>query len=846
MEEGKTDGERFRRAAIWAVVLGVLLPVSGGAVSVTLWPEWRGTDVALHAVVETLGGVIALGLAAVLLALWKQDRDGGHQVWMAAGLIGMGIFDLAHAAVAPGQTFVWLHSMATLVGGGLFALVWLSGRAAGRPGAHLWPVVIGLSALAVCAVSVCFPQAVPALTEQGSFTPMARVLNTLGGVGFLLAAAWFLRRSRQQERREDHLFSILCLFFATAGVLFELSAPWNAAWWWWHALRLVAYGLALGYCVLTYRGLNDRLQQAVSERRRAEESLQVGERHLRCAVENVNVAIIVISRDYKILRANIASDRLLKKRAGELVGKECFREFEKRNAVCPHCPGTRAMTTGRPAAAETEGVRDDGSRFSVRIQASPTLDAEGRPTGFIEVVEDITGAKRAAEKARAAHEKTERVNTELAQQTQELQAARRASLNLIKDLEHARAAAEATTQAKSEFLANVSHEIRTPLTAILGYTEILVEESWGQRTQEMAQIIRRNGEHLLSILNDVLDLSKIEAGKLDVEKVRCSPRQVVEEVAALMRIRSEAKALAFDIVYEGALPETIESDPTRLRQILINLAGNAIKFTEEGGVRMVAQLLCADDQDGTLQIEVNDSGIGMSPEQTAGLFRPFTQADGTTARKYGGTGLGLIICKRLAKLLGGDITVESEAGEGSTFRLTVATGPLEGVTFNDHPAEAGIHPTLPEVQKTREFSTAPLSCRVLLAEDGPDNQRLFRFLLAKAGAEVTTAQNGQEAVGQALGAMKGRRRGDPEEPFDVILMDMQMPIMDGYAATRALREAGYTGPIIALTAHAMSTDRDKCLEAGCDDFASKPINRRKLIELVGRHACHQEEVVQVQ
>jgi CheY-like chemotaxis protein/anti-sigma regulatory factor (Ser/Thr protein kinase) len=368
------------------------------------------------------------------------------------------------------------------------------------------------------------------------------------------------------------------------------------------------------------------------------------------------------------------------------------------------------------------------------------------------------------------------------------------------------------------------------MTAILGFSDILKRSLMEPEQLEAAVTIGRNGEYLLGIIDDILDLSKIEAGKLEVEHIQCSPCRILSEVASLMRVRADAKNLTLEVEYDGPIPRTIQSDPTRLRQILINLAGNAIKFTEAGKVRLAARVLVAASDGPKMHFEVVDSGIGMSQEQVARLFKPFSQVDASTTRKYGGTGLGLTISKRLAGKLGGDITVKSAVGEGSTFTVTVGTGPLQGVAWLDDPAEATI---LTDLDKKPSAPEVKLDCRVLLAEDGLDNQRLIAFLLEKAGAQVVVADNGRIAYDLALAAR------DQGMPFDIILMDMQMPVMDGYEATARLRQAGHTGPIIALTAHAMSTDRNACLQAGCDDYATKPIDRKKLIELAGKYAARQ-------
>ncbi len=394
--------------------------------------------------------------------------------------------------------------------------------------------------------------------------------------------------------------------------------------------------------------------------------------------------------------------------------------------------------------------------------------------------------------------------------------------------------AEQATKAKSEFLANMSHEIRTPMTAILGFAENLLESDSTEADRLSAvHTIRRNGEYLLGIINDILDLSKIEAGKMMVEYIRCEPCQLVAEVVSLVRPRASAKGLDFNVEVLGAIPETIQSDPTRLRQMLINLIGNSIKFTSSGAIRLVVRLL--DSEDPQLQFDVVDTGRGMNDEQLGKLFQPFTQADSSTTRRFGGTGLGLAISRRLSRLLGGDIVVaETGIGIGTTFRLTVRTGSLDGVAMLDDPLSAMLIPAKDNVESGPKIVDLR-DCKILLAEDGPDNQALISHVLRKAGAEVTVVENGQLAVETALAALHRRRAGDPDHPFDVILMDMQMPVMDGYEATGLLRQKGFSTPIIALTAHAMEGDRAKCIRCGCDDYATKPIDRKKLIAMVLVH-----------
>lgn len=378
--------------------------------------------------------------------------------------------------------------------------------------------------------------------------------------------------------------------------------------------------------------------------------------------------------------------------------------------------------------------------------------------------------------------------------------------------------AQAAARAKTNFLANMSHEIRTPMTAILGFCDLLADPAQSEsERQSCIETVRRNGEHLLAIINDILDLSRIEAGRTTLEKVECSPARIVSEVASLLGLRAKEKGLRMNVEFDTALPATITTDPTKLRQVLINLIGNAVKFTEKGWVR-IGVGMASPDEGGPhrLIVTIADSGIGMTPEEISRLFQPFSQGDSSMARRFGGTGLGLFISQKLAALMGGCITVSSKPGVGSTFTLMLDAGEVSGAWTRGLPPE-------PEKLPAEPSAASKLNCRVLLADDGPDNRRLITFILTRAGAEVTTVENGRNAVETALEAARSGH------PFDIVLMDMQMPELDGYTATRQLREAGYEGVIIALTAHAMADDRTKCLEAGCTDYAPKPIDRASLI-----------------
>ncbi len=562
------------------------------------------------------------------------------------------------------------------------------------------------------------------------------------------------------------------------------------------------------YAISVYRIAEEQFATVfsnITERKEAETRLKEQNNLLQTILDGIPDVIALKTSDHTVLSYNKAGYEMLGLSHEQVTGRKCY-ELLGCVQPCENCPTLESTATGKVTTSEIFF-----SQFErwIRATSIPIRDDSGNIALVVEQLHDITKEKHAE---------------------QELKGTVEALASANRTLEEFYRVAESATRAKSEFLANMSHEIRTPLTAILGFTDILIRDPRLEQGPtdwiDALRTIHRNGEHLLQLINDILDLSKIEAGRLEVERIACSPPQLLADVISLMRVRAAAKNLQLNLQFAGKIPETIQSDPLRLRQILINLIGNAVKFTEKGEVRVVARLVQDADRPSLLQIDVIDTGIGLTDEQISRLFQPFSQGDSSTTRKYGGSGLGLTISKRLAEMLGGDITCRSSPGNGSTFTLTVATGDISGVALLESPEEG-----VAASRKQREGLAVPLvrlQGRILLAEDGPDNRRLISFILERAGAEVTLVENGQAAFDTALAA---RDRG---EPFDLILMDMQMPVMDGYTATARLRDAGYAGPIVALTAHAMEGDDVQCRQAGCDDYLTKPIDRAKFLATIAR------------
>ncbi len=531
----------------------------------------------------------------------------------------------------------------------------------------------------------------------------------------------------------------------------------------------------------------------ISERRNADEALRYERARLKTFVEYAPAAIAMLDRNmrYVAVSRRWLTDYRIDNQ--EVAGRSHYEIFpnvpERWKEIHQRCLAGHVERSECDSWRPTGWAEDQTLRWEVR----PWYDAEGCIGGLLMFTEDISAIKRIEDSLQTALVKAENAN-----------------------------------RTKSEFLANMSHEIRTPMTAILGYADLLLDDHdmalQEDRRNQALRTIRRNGEHLLDIINDILDLSKIEAGMMTVEAIACSPLRIVDDLVLMMRPRAEAKGISLSVTYPGRLPAEIHSDPTRLHQILVNLVGNAIKFTADGSVHLVARYVA--EEPSCLEFDVIDTGVGMQPEQLERLFLPFSQGDASTTRKYGGTGLGLAISRRIAGLLDGDVeVVSSTPGGGSHFRFLLRGGVHAATTLID-PAATG---AMTSVNPSRTTNVAPLSgCRILLAEDGADNQRLIAHLLQRASATVEIVDNGVKAIEAVQLAIAENR------PFDIVLMDMQMPLLDGYQATSRLRADGYKGAIVALTAHAMSHDRDKCLAAGCSEYLTKPVDRRALIAMLLR------------
>lgn len=528
-----------------------------------------------------------------------------------------------------------------------------------------------------------------------------------------------------------------------------------------------------------------RLRKEVAERRWSEMALHEEKEKLRSIFDSCEDVIFFVDRNLRYLEVNKQIGRygydprdLEGKTLWDMVDKERVTYFEKLYQ--------QVFKSGRTIHVQNQREHR-GQIFSYRLALTP-VKANGEVIGLVGVSRDITDQK----------------NTE-------------------KELRRARDLAERANAAKSVFLANMSHEIRTPMGAVLGFAEMLLSPRiTDEERRNCIEVIIRNGRHLVTLIDDILDLAKIEAGELKIEKVPVVLADEIMSVVRLLRPQAEAKGVHLNVKVEGLIPEVVSTDPTRLRQVLMNILGNAVKFTQFGDVTLFVRL---GDEMGQghrpfLEMEVADTGCGIPQEHQKSLFKPFSQADPSATRRYGGTGLGLFLGRHLAESLGGSLSLkESSLGKGSRFLICIDPGDIHhGPLVSSLRKSAAVKlsaGTMPTKRMALE------NVRVLIVEDSPDIQILLTQILKSAGAQVSLVGNGEKAVKEIL-----------TNQFDVVLMDIQLPGMDGYTVTSTVRKTQYKGPIIALTAHAMKGEKERCLKVGCNDYLSKPVASHDLINAV--------------
>ncbi len=926
---------QHRSVLLWisfAVALAILLPVCGSIVAKYFLPDVDYEHQPLHSLVEAAGGLMALAIAGILIVERPRHTHLEHFAWMASALIGMGVLDLYHAAVLPGSNFVWLHSTATFVGGLLFALVWLPQKFNHRRIANWLPLIVLTITVAFGAASTLSAQIPAMVGADNRFTFLARSLNIGGGIGFLIAGLFFVQRFYRWGKTSDWLFAIHTMLFGAAGILFELSVLWDGAWWWWHVLRLAAYLAALVFAVRAYldaehevidlnremRELNATLDRTVEERTN---ELRASEQRYALSVRGSSDGLW----DWNVISGEVYYAPRFKELLGYQVDEfeDVFESFESSLHPEDHdwvlAAVDQHLKRKAPYDVEYRLRTKSGDYRWFRARGQAIWDDSGVATRMAGSITDVTDRKQAEMALVAAKE-----------------------------------SAESANRAKSDFLANMSHEIRTPMNAIIGMTELVLDTDLNSNQKDYLNIALDSSESLLAIINQILDFSKIEAGRLDLDKVDFDLEDELGDIMRSLGLRAHAKQLELAWRMDDNVPRTLTGDPARLRQVIVNLIGNAIKFTSEGEVILEVRAKIINESSIELHFIVKDTGIGIPDDKQKTIFAAFEQADSSTTRQFGGTGLGLAIASRIVQAMSGQIWVESQLGKGSTFHFTVQLGlakeaekigALDATDLSNVPVTiaddnatnrrilkevlekwgmivltaangeqalsilenyVAEHKTLPllisdvnmpgmdgfslveklrstprlsethvllltsggrpeDVQLSQRLGVSALlmkpvkqsellnavlesvvgyaeyqphetaeeslpripSLKLLLAEDGKANQLLAIGLFNRMGHEVVVAENGQDAV--------SRWR---QQPFDAILMDLQMPVMDGLEATRTIREfekqTASRIPIIAMTARAMQGDRQRCLDAGMDDYVSKPIRRLELYEALSR------------
>lgn len=524
-------------------------------------------------------------------------------------------------------------------------------------------------------------------------------------------------------------------------------------------------------------------------------------------------AMISISPTGNVLEFNPAAERLFQLPAEEFLGRNISRIMP-----APHRDEhdgylRRYLATGERhiigTNREVEAQRLDGTLFPAELAVTEVRF--GDEHFYTCIIRDISARKTRQRQLVEANEQLEAAQCKLRQKAEKLRL-------LAEQAAVLREAADAASRAKSEFLTNTSHELRTPLTAITGFAEVIVDESDQDDVRDLARTVLRNGRHLLRIINDILDFSAIEAGNANLHDEPFSPGETIDEVLCLLKPLAAQHDIVLNRFLGPDVPDRILSDPRRFRQVLLNLAANGIRYNCPGGSVSVRVAVDHSAKTPTLTVEVIDTGIGISPAQLPRLFQAFSLVDASLTRSHGGAGLGLAISHRLCRLLGGRLEVSSELGRGSTFRFVI---PLRQAI--DQIAES--RPAAPPLI---EPSTMLTGRRILIVDDSPTNVRLLERFVGRAGAETEAAVNGQEAVAAVAAALSG------PHPYDAVLLDLQMPVMNGYDAARAIRQLGYEGPIIAVSAEAEAAAVQSSRDAGCDEHVTKPVQRRDLLDLLCR------------
>ena len=768
--------QHTRNAIIAVILLSALFHACTFFLAKSYLSLWRFEHIPIHTAVEVAGAMIAMFVAYTLIRLEHNHAGTSFNYPIAAALTVMGCLDFAHAIIQPGLLFVWLHSWATFFGGCVFALIVLP-KYLISSFRVTWVLAACLFTCMFVLCSFIFVEHLPAMVIDGRFSLFATVLNICGGILLLIAAAKLTYTYYQHIKVDDLLFVLHCTMFGFAAVMFDQSVLWDVSWWGWHLLRFFAYGVALWFAInseqITNVAIKDNRDELADEAKHTVQQLEMSQAQQKALFECLTDAIIIcdgkgvmtfFSRQATEM-FGYQADEVLNKNITQLMSNDQAKQHDQ------HMAGYQTKDTSTVVGQNRELIarKKNGELFPISLVINELTTLSER--SFVGIITDITHIKQRE-----------------------------------KDLQDAKIQAESAVLAKSAFLANTSHEIRTPMNGIYGILQLLESEPLSPKGQHLLQQATYSTKALMCIINDILDFSKIEAGKLNIENLPFGVSGLLAHIESDMAMHAQNKGLNFKLV------NTIDhdqwyGDSLRIRQILINLLSNAIKFTEQGTVTLTCSTDTLLNDMHTLVFVINDTGIGMSKSALNKLFERFEQADNSTTRKFGGTGLGMSIVFSLTTLMDGKIKVKSEEGVGTTFTITL---PLKQ-------ADSLQEQTLGTITAQQSLE----GLRILVAEDNPVNQIVVLAMLDKHGIHTTLANNGLEALKLAQ-----------QHDFDLILMDIQMPEMDGLTAFKHIKEAKPNQPIIALTANVMSEDVEHYFKTGFAEVIGKPIDQPTLISKI--------------
>lgn len=885
------------------IIATIIVHIGSLVVGKFYMQDWRLIHEPLHTALEISGTIIAFIVARILLKLDQIDKGTSFNIPFASALIGMGLLDGVHALYPVGKSFVWFHSLATFWGGLLFVLIYFPQLRTSR-NKKLWLNTSVFISLAIFIIFAVVPQLTPEMVQNREFTFIAKSLNILGGVFLILASFKILRTYFKKPTIDDLLFFMHCLLFGLAATMFQESSLWDLPWWGWHILRFLAYGTALYFVIQTqntheetvlkkyaqdinfevhqqldyileaagigmwsmdfskdymiwdtnmYRLYDQDPSEFEPQNNQWVELLHDEDRDetladfQRCIDEkeffDTVFRIKIESKPSKHIRSKarieydsegmplkaqgINWDVTEEVNLGQQI-KHLYDELKHhqsiidQSAIVTKCQMNHTITSVNQKFEEVYGFHAE----EVLGKTHSIYDSKYHDQEFFQEIRDSIDRNQVwrgevCDKSKSG--KLIWLSTAIYPNTNEsgvvdgymivrfdITSQKETQAKLKSSIEQA----EKALEIKSTFLSNMSHEIRTPMNGILGASDLLLDSSLEKDQTEYAEMINHSAQSLLVIINDILDYSKIESGKMQIENIPFNYASTIEECVRLFSNEANSQGISLAYEVDSKLPPTLISDPTRLRQIILNLLSNSIKFTEQGHVVIRVKIISQDSETIWVQTEIEDTGIGMTEKQVEGIFERFTQADSSTSRKFGGTGLGTSISLRLCELLGGNIEVSSKLGQGSTFRFKTPMGISDS--------------SLKELQsQDSKFQFEGQS--ILLVEDNPTNQKIALKLLNKLNLKVIIANNGQEAL-------------DVYDQSDVqlILMDIQMPIMDGVEACKKLREMDVTVPIIALTANVMEEEIKNYLEAGMNSHLSKPFQKKSIELELSQHLSHKQ------